>query len=110
MVLIENMPANPFVLTYRALRRLRARTPLLRAYVDSIKGYLRLDEIAALRGPFDEVDVRVFHLASTLASLTEHGSWRRLKAVLGRIDELLLRSVPSLASAGWIVVVVARRA
>lgn len=110
LVLIENMPANPFVLGYRLVRRLRARTAARRAYVDSIKGYLRLDEIAALHGPFDELDVRVFHLAAPLTALAPRDRWRRLKATLGWVDELLLQRFPRLRAAGWIVVVVARRA
>jgi ubiquinone/menaquinone biosynthesis C-methylase UbiE len=112
LILIENLPHNPFVQLNRFLRRTRPRTPDERAYMGSIRGYVTRREFDEIAGAFDSVDRRFFHLLSAPMAGLRYGTgiWRpsRLESAAARIDAAVLSAVPLSRRLAWIATAVHR--
>ena len=85
----------------------RRWTPHLRTQweVDHILG---VECLSVFRRYFEEVDVKFFHLAALAAvPFRKTAAFPRLRSLLDRVDDVLLRS-PSLGKYAWLMVVVSR--
>ena len=67
LVLLENLPFNPFINIYRLRRKLFAKTPKAISYVNSVRGYLTFTEIRNFNYSFQEVTHKEYHLFSMFA-------------------------------------------
>jgi len=111
LVLMENLPHNPFIALYRLRRRLGARTPDEHAYLESIRGYLTPAEVERMGERFRTVAHREFHLCRMLTMALcqdpRRGAWARwLDRAAARVDEVVLSRVPASRRLAWFVAVV----
>lgn len=112
LVLVENLPYNPFIGLFRLLRRLRARTPEAVAYVRSIRGYLTFEEINNLRADFATLDHREYHLfrmfSMALSCPFESRSWfEAIDGFVARLDSAVMANVPFTRRLAWLAAIVA---
>jgi len=117
LVMIENLPRNPFILLCRFFRRLTARTPASRAYVQSIRGYVTPHEIQGLQSHFQYADRRFYHvLRSTTAAVLMRNpnprfcgrAVKALDSALGCFDRFILRHVAGAYHLAWWVAFVGK--
>jgi len=108
LLLIENLPYNPFVNVYRLLRRLTARRPEDIGYARSIRGYLTFREIETLRSMFSTVERCEFHLCRmvthSLAETFRNSTWlQAMDAKAAVLDEHLLTHISGMKYFSWVV-------
>jgi ubiquinone/menaquinone biosynthesis C-methylase UbiE len=112
LILIENLPHNPFVQFQRFVRRARARTPEEKAYEGSIRSYVTRGEFEELSAAFDSVDRRFFHLLSAPFAGLRYGTgvWRPslLESAAASVDAGVLSVVPFSRRLAWIAAAVHR--
>jgi len=110
LVLVENMAHNPFLLLFRAFRRLRKNGVRLGTYADNeagvIKGYASVRQMRAMLSGLSGGGCCFCHLFRPLSlglcQLTGQARWARcLDRGVEIIDGFLLRSIPSLKRLAW---------
>lgn len=111
LVLIENLPYNPFINLYRIHRKLSARTQQERNYVESIQGYITTYDINSLKTFFHFFECRQYHFFRMISiylklHLTSKRAWvEHLDSLLSYIDRILLDMLPFLRLFAWFTVV-----
>ena len=110
MALVENLPYNPFINLYRINRKLTAIIQKKTEYVDSIKGYIKTNEIDRLSPCFRFVEQREYHLFRMssiylLEKLPFSTFAQQLDNLISKIDTSLLTSIPFLRKLAWYVAV-----
>jgi len=111
MILLQNLPSNPFLKIFRLIRRWRSRDDDARAYVESIKGYVTLPELHSLESAFSGFEWEFYHLLDVpTVELRRHFKKSRLllgiEEILDRIDTLAFNRIPFLRKLAWFVAVV----
>lgn len=111
LILLQNLPSNPFLILFRLVRRWRSRDGDARAYVESIKGYVTLPELQLLQSAFSDFKWEFYHLFDVpVAELRRHFKKSRLllaiEGILNRIDTLMFNRIPFLRRLAWYVTVV----
>ncbi|NOX08345.1 MAG: class I SAM-dependent methyltransferase [Gammaproteobacteria bacterium] len=105
LILIENLPYNPFINLYRLRRKLFARTADKIRYVKSIRGYLNFHEIKDLEKDFHTVVHKEFHLfymmAIHLSRYTNKSVAGVLSTVLGNTDKFIFHYFPFMKRFAW---------
>ena len=110
LVLIENLPFNPFMRLYRLVRRLKATSEKDVTYLKSLKGYLTQTEFDALSTHFRTTVRQNYHLFRMFPMLLgvkidgRGGAGRLVRQVdvaVARLDQFLLTNVPSLKQSAW---------
>jgi len=110
MALLENLPYNPFIILYRIHRKLTAIKQKKTEYADSIKGYIKTNDIDRLSPCFRFVEQREYHLLRMnfmylLKKLHFSASAHQLDNLISKIDTSLLTSIPFLRKLAWLVAV-----
>jgi ubiquinone/menaquinone biosynthesis C-methylase UbiE len=97
LILLENLPLNPFINMYRLHRKLFAKTPDEVHYVNSVLGYLTFSEINKLKNSFEEVTHKEYHLFSMFAiyllPYKKYGIIEKILVLLVNFDNLLLKYI-----------------
>jgi ubiquinone/menaquinone biosynthesis C-methylase UbiE len=111
MILLQNLPSNPFLMFFRLIRRWRSREGAARAYVESIKGYVTLPELQSLQTSFSAFEYEFYHLLDVPAiELAAQYKKNRLlgaiKGIANRMDMLVFKRVPFVRQFAWYVGVV----
>lgn len=110
MVLIENLPFNPFMKIYRSIKRLNARSPKDVAYQKSLKGYVTQSEFDELSARFNTTVRQNYHLFRMFPMLlglkidSTHGVGniiRQIDLFFFSMDIFLLEKLPFLAKNAW---------
>lgn len=112
IVLLENLPFNPFINIYRLRRRLFARTPSEIRYVNSVRGYLTLTEVENFKHSFQEVTHREYHLFSMFAIYLlpyESKIIKTIYSLLICLDNLFLDRVYFTRYLAWYTAVICRK-
>lgn len=112
LILIENLPSNPFIKIYRFVRRLTAKNKKEKDYLRSIKGYLTFREINALSEHFEVVQHKQFHFLNVLSVFSFNKKvklFRLMEKYLSRIDDFISVLIPGLKRFYWITAVVCLR-
>jgi len=110
LLMVENLARSPVVSAFRGLRKLKARSPKQREYVDSIRGYVTLAELDSLASMFTTTERRTYHLLRTLTiglHMGANGQWlpRALDSAVASIDSRIFRALPGSEQLAWIVAV-----
>ena len=109
LILIENLPYNPFVIIYRLYRRLFAKTTAQREYVNSIRNYLTLKEVDGLRKMFLIVEHNEYHLFRIISIYLRLISKKQIVMILDRLlsklDALFFYIFPFLKRFAWFTAV-----
>lgn len=113
LVLIENLPFNPFINIYRLHRKLFARTEKEINYVKSIRGYLTFREINNLKNDFYKVNHREFHFFCMftifLCLYKNYGEkyWivKKMNKLMIQLDNLLFYCFPFMKRLAWFTAV-----
>lgn len=111
IVLLENLPFNPFINIYRLRRRLFAKTSAEVQYVNSVRGYLTFTEIENFKSSFQEVIHKEYHLFSMFAIYLLPSKSKPIKniySLLIRLDNLLLDRVYFTRYLAWYTAVICR--
>ncbi|SFD80328.1 Ubiquinone/menaquinone biosynthesis C-methylase UbiE [Chitinophaga sp. CF118] len=109
LILIENLPFNPFINIYRLFRKITANTERKKSYIKSIKGYLTFTEIENLKDHFETINHKEFHLFGVLAILLFNNKirfYKLLEKPLAIVDRFLLYVFPPLKKLCWITAIV----
>jgi ubiquinone/menaquinone biosynthesis C-methylase UbiE len=113
LVLLENLPLNPFINMYRLHRKLFAKTTDEIRYVNSVLGYLTFSEIKKLKNSFDKVVHKEYHLFSMFAiyllPYEKYGIIRKVQVLLVSFDNLLLKHVYFTRYLAWYTAVLCQR-
>lgn len=111
LILLQNLPSNPFLIAFRLIRRWRSRNGAARAYVESIKGYVTLPELQSLQGNFSHYRWEFYHLLDVpaielAAHFKENRLLRAIAGIANRMDSLIMKRVPFFRGLAWYVGVV----
>lgn len=113
LVLLENLPFNPFINIYRLRRRLFAKTPQEIRYVNSVRGYITFAEIKSLKNIFHNVTHKEYHLFSMftiyLIHYKQYTLIRNIHFLLTRLDNLLLDRVYFMRYIAWYTAVICQK-
>lgn len=110
LVLVENMAHNPFLLLFRAFRRLTGNRVRIGTYVGNkagaIRGYATVTQMGAMLSGLRDGGCCFCHLFRPLSlglcQLTGQARWARfLDRGVERLDSALLRSIPPLKRLAW---------
>lgn len=117
LVLIENLPSNPFMRLYRSVRRLKAKSDQDVAYEKSLKGYLTQSEFDKLGVEFDSIFrknyhfLRMFPMLLGLKANHLHGAdaiIRKVDSFFSTVDFLLFDKLPFLKNNAWFTCFIAK--
>lgn len=110
LVLVENMAHNPFLMMFRALRRVTGNRVRIGTYVGNkagaIQGYATVGQICEMLSGLSDGGCCFCHLFRPLSlglcQLTGQARWARfLDRGVEQLDDLLLRSIPPLKRLAW---------
>ncbi len=110
LVLVENMAHNPFLLLFRAFRRLTGNRVRIGTYVGNkagaIRGYATVTQMGAMLSGLRDGGCCFCHLFRPLSlgvcQLTGQARWARfLDRGVELLDRTLLRSIPPLKRFAW---------
>lgn len=113
LVMIENLPYNPFINLYRIVRRCRVRGPGSSAIVRPVRSYLTFREIYDLQTMFSTFRHEEYHLfrVFTIALNSPFGdrTWfRSLDYVVDKLDRTILGRFALSRRFAWLVAVVGK--
>jgi ubiquinone/menaquinone biosynthesis C-methylase UbiE len=110
LVLIENLPFNPFINIYRLHRKLFSTTPEESRYIKSILGYLTFNEINDLKNDFDKVTHKEYHLFSMFAIYLirhkKYGIIKNILILLTALDNFLFDRIYFMRYLAWFTAIV----
>lgn len=113
LVLLENLPLNPFINMYRLHRKLFAKTPKEIRYVNSVLGYLTFSEINKLKNSFEKITHKEYHLFSMFAiyllPYEKYGIIEKLLILLTDFDNLLLKHIYFTRYFAWNTAILCQR-
>jgi ubiquinone/menaquinone biosynthesis C-methylase UbiE len=106
LILIENLPHNPFINLYRRYRRKTSNTPEEVKYVNSIRGYITLGEIDIFAENFLHSEHREFHFSRMVtiylrAAFQANSISMKLDTLLSNLDKKLFSVFPFLKRFAW---------
>ncbi len=106
IVLIENLPFNPFINLYRIRRKITARHPQDIRYIDSICGYITIDDIDRLTTLFRYSDHQEYHFVRMISiymrlHFNHHNSVKKIDLLLSKVDHFLFDCFPFLRHYAW---------
>jgi len=112
LILIENLPHNPFVNTYRLYRRLFSRTPNQISYLKSIRGYLTISEINNLKNNFYDFFHQEYHIFRVftifLYKYKKHTVIKKIDGLLMKLDNSILLRFPFIRNFAWFTAIVGK--
>lgn len=110
VALVENLPYNPFIVGYRVCRKMLAKTAQESEYVESIKGYIKFNEIERLKSKFSLTDSSSHHLFRMVSlylvwrfPFSAFAQW--LDCFLSVMDDFIFRMLPPSRRFAWYVAV-----
>ncbi len=105
IILIENLPNNPFIKIYRLHRRLFKNSEEEKNYQKLIRGYITLNEIESFGNSFKYHEHQEYHFFRMLTihfiHLRQTNIWLKLDNILSKIDEKLFKIFPSMKYFAW---------
>lgn len=106
IILIENLPYNPIINIYRLFRRIFARTPQDIKYLNSIRGYITLNDIKKFADYFRYTECREYHfvrvISIPLRLLLKHNHFvEKIDLLLSKIDNRLFNGFSFLRRFAW---------
>lgn len=112
LILIENLPFNPFINIYRLYRQLFSNTPEKKRYVKSILGYLKFSEINNLKNDFQLVTHKEYHIFSILAIYFDKKIQVKITndvlILLIALDNFFINRIYFMKSIAWFTVIVCK--
>ena len=106
VVLIENLPYPPIINLYRFYRKVFSRSPKKIKYINSIRGYITLNEIETFSDRFQYSQYYEYHLFRTLsislrANYKHNYLIKKIDIILSNLDKKLLILFPILKNIAW---------
>jgi 2-polyprenyl-3-methyl-5-hydroxy-6-metoxy-1,4-benzoquinol methylase len=107
VVLIENLPYNPFINLYRFHRKVISSVKRTTRYLDSVRGYITPNEIETFANRFLRSEHNEYHLFCMISyNLRRHSKHNRFMMKAGvlfsNLDKQLLSLFPFLKRLAWI--------
>jgi SAM-dependent methyltransferase len=114
IMLIENLPCNPWIRVFRLLRKLRAKNATDVDYVGSLRGYLTWSEIDTLGSASPDLRQRSYYLfrMGSLWFRLRYPNWWLCRIVdrwIQTLDTALLKWLPPLCRWAWFILIVGYR-